>query len=132
MNTEPSAAAMRAAFPLLNALDDLATNWRRQDDELAGARQGLEPEDRLNEQAEDQRVNDIRHKQIAQIIDRETGLAELLQTSRTLLLATDDCLPISGDNPRIDVLYYKQKLSAIFEAAQSLRFAIITAEGGPK
>lgn len=70
-----------------------------------------------------------RVEDMANVIDRETGLPELIAACKAACEAASDCLPISGESPRVDVLYYKTKLMAIDAAAAKCSTAILKAEG---
>lgn len=54
---------------------------------------------------------------------------DLLEACEAALMAADDTLPLSDDPKRVDVLYYKAKLMAIFNAAELCRIAIAKAKG---
>lgn len=51
---------------------------------------------------------------------------DLLEACKVALHAADDCLPIT-DGENVDGHYYREKLNAIFNAADALRFAIAKA-----
>ena len=61
----------------------IVNDWDRQWHELACARSGLEPEDRMNEQAENERIYHQQDEQIRMLIEERTGV----ETMRAAIIA---------------------------------------------
>lgn len=71
--SDTTAAVIKDPFKLLNELVALHRNWMEQDGELAYARMGLQPEDRTNENADNQRIRDRRSKALQAVIAMHFG-----------------------------------------------------------